>query len=154
MSAPDWIDAVCALWEISDGAGGTVRSYRVYEKAEFPEAINVYPCAITYITDVRYEYSLRGVLKAYWNGRTEFHLFPGVDKSKYPDVMRYYARIVTAAAAALQLGARLDHFMLRRDEPSITGPVVLQYGSEEPHMGLMVNWEAKEDLAGEFTPAA
>jgi hypothetical protein len=31
--------------------------------------------------------------------------------------------------------------------------VVLQYGSEDPHLGLLVYWEAKEDVSGDYTVA-
>jgi len=53
MAVENWIDEIAKLFEISDGRKGTVKSYRAYEKADFPEAITVYPCAITYTTGVK-----------------------------------------------------------------------------------------------------
>ena len=145
MAVESWIDELCAVWEVSDGERGTVRSYRVYSKAEFPAAITVFPCAITYIESVEATYSAGGPCINYWLGVTEFHLFPNTDKGNYPAIMLYYARIIAAAAARLTLGGLVSHFILRSGgEPGIVGPVVLQYGGEDPHHGLVVNWRVKE----------
>jgi hypothetical protein len=145
VAVSDWIDTLSAVWEISDGKGGTVYSYKVYEKNEFPEAIKNMPCAITYTQGVTMQIQASGG-KSIWQGVTEFHLAEGVDKSHFPDIMLYFARIRTALASNMKLGGLVDHFKVRPDvTPSVQGPVVLQYGSEEPHHGIIVYWEVKED---------
>jgi len=154
MAVEDWIDALARLWEIADGRGGTLKSYRSYERAEFPEALTVYPCALTYMVDVTHEYSAGGPAVDVYNGRTQFHLFPSAAKSLMPQAMRFVARIRNAAASSITLGGTVAHFALRRDVPSIEGPVVLKYGSEEPHIGLIVNWRVKENVSGDFIVSA
>lgn len=158
MAIETWIDDITRLWDqVSDGHGGSVRSYRVYEKDEFPEALADYPCALTYTTEVESVYSLGGPLIDLWKGVTEFHLFPNVDKRNFPAVMKYFARIRNAAAGSMTLGGSVSHFLLRNTESggaSIQGPVVLQYGNEEPHHGLLVYWECKENVSGDYSPAA
>ncbi len=146
MAVENWLDEITKIWDgVSDGRGGYVKSYRVYEKAEFPEAINVFPCAITYTKDMTPVYSAGGVQVELWNGITEFHLSPDVDKSRFPGLMLYFARIRAAAAADLQLSGKVAHFLIRTEGgPGIEGPVVLQYGSEAPHHALMVYWKVKE----------
>lgn len=146
MSVENWIDAVCKLWEVSNGKGGTVRSFRVYEKNEFPESISEAPCALTYTHEVISYYSAGNAYEL-WNGVTEFHLTDGVAKDKFPEIMLYFARIRNAAAASLKLGGLVENFRLRTPETggaSIQGPVQLQYGSESPHHGLLVYWRVKE----------
>lgn len=155
MAVTDWIDEITRLFEISDGAGGTVRSYAVFEKAEWPEALSVYPCALSYIVDAEMMYSLGGPCIDRYNGVTEFHLTPNTAKSAYPAIMQYFARIRNAAASSITLGGRVAHFLLRTGTgPSITGPVHLQYGGEEPHLGLLVYWQVKESVSGDFVAAA
>ena len=158
MSIENWIDQICKVWgTVGNGQGGHVRSYLVYEKEEFPEAITVYPCAITYTTNVIDQYSVGGPLIDHWKGVTEFHLFPSADKRNFPAIMLYFSRIRNAAAANMQLGGRVAFFQLRQgDEPSIEGPVVLRYGGEDPHHGLIVHWICKQSVSGEtgYVPAA
>lgn len=149
MSVESWIDALAKRWEISDGKGGTVRSYRVYEKDEFPESISLEkPCVITYITGYDPQYSAGGPLKGLYRGTSEFHLVSNVNKANLPKLMLYLARIRNAAAGSIQLGGLVDHFLLVGDPP-IRGPVSLQYGSEEPHHGIVVTWEVKADEASD-----
>jgi hypothetical protein len=158
MAVEQWIDAIAKLWDaVSDGRGGNVTSYRAYERDNFPEALADFPCAITYVTEVENIYSTGGPLIDLWRGVTEFHLFPGVDKRDLPQLMRYFARIRNAASGSITLGGLVSHFLLRVSNsggPSIVGPVVLQYGSEQPHHGLLVYWEVKETVSGDYTPAA
>lgn len=152
MAVNDWIDSVATLMAVSDGAGGTVRSYRVYEKAEFPESITVYPCALSYVSGVQF---VGGHFSyAVWSGVTEFHLMPNANKANLPRLMLYIARIYAACNASIQLGGLVEHFLLKPGGPNIVGPVQLKYGSEEPHHGLVVNWEVKENVSDEVTVAA
>lgn len=153
MACEAWIDAIAKLWQVSDGKGSTLRSYRVYERAEFPEALQP-PCVLTYVSEVRMSYSLGGPCIELWNGVSEFHLTPDIGKHHYPAIMLFYARIRNAAAGSMKLGGLVDVFLLRDDEPSIRGPVVMQYGEEAPHLGLVVNWMVKSNVTGAFTPAA
>lgn len=147
MSVESWIDTLCGIWEISDGRGGTVQSYKVYEKSEFPESISQVPCALTYTQGNHMQISAGGG-QSIWQGITEFHLTDNVDKSNFPYIMLFFSRIRTAAAANLQLGGLVDHFSLRADViPNVQGPVTLQYGSEAEHHGIVVYWEVKESEA-------
>jgi len=158
MAVETWIDDITRLWDqVSDGRGGSVRSYRVYEKDDFPEALSDFPCALTYSTEVENVYSLGGPLVDLWQGVTEFHLFPNVDKRNFPAIMKFFARIRNAASGSMTLGGKVAHFLLRNANSggaSIQGPVVLQYGGEEPHHGLLVFWEVNENCSGDYTPAA
>lgn len=154
MAVESWIDAIAKLWRISDGKGGTLRSFAVYERAEFPEALPQAPCVLTYTLDARMDYSLGGPCIDLWTGVSEFHLTTDIAKHNYPAIMLFFARIKHAAAASMKLGGLVDHFLLRTDEPSIRGPVVMKYGEEAEHLGLIVNWTVKENTTGAFTPGA
>lgn len=149
MAVENWIDKICDLMSVSDGAGGHVRSYHVYDKSEFPESLSQFPCAITYIVGYTPLYSAGGPLKGIYRGRTELHLTDSVDKSKMPGLMLYLARLRNVCSGAMQLGGLVDHFILVAEPSAIVGPSVLQYGSEEPHLGYIVNWQVKADEAGE-----
>lgn len=153
MAVEGWIDTIAKLWEVSDGKAGSLRSYKVYERAEWPEAIAA-PCVLTYTTEVVMRYSLGGPCVELWNGVSEFHLTQDIGKHNYPAIMLFFARIRDAAASSMQLGGAVSHFALRTDTPSIQGPVRLQYGAEPEHLGLIVNWEVKENTTGDFSPAA
>ncbi len=144
MAASEWIDKITDLWgTVEDGRGGFVRSYAVFKRAEFPDALTVYPCAITYITRLPVaQYSAGGPNIVIWRGVSEFHLVPNVLKSNMAYVIGFYDRIIAAAASSITLNGKVSHFLLGPEEPILPG--VLQYGDEAPHYGLVVNWEVKE----------
>jgi hypothetical protein len=144
MSVDTWIDTMCGIWEIDDGKGGTVKSYRVYDKNEFPETIKHFPSAITYTTGANMEINSAGGISL-WTGVTEFHLVENVDKSNIPYCMLFFARIRTAMASNFALGGLVSHLMFSESQiPNIQGPVELTYGAESPHLGIIVHWEVKE----------
>ncbi len=153
MAVENWIDALAKVWEFSDGKKGTVYSYRVYEKDEFPESLpdlNTTKCALTYITDVTTSYSAGGPCIDLYQGMTEFHLAADLKKTNLAYLLRFIARIRNAAAGNIKLGGTVDHFAVK----SITGPMALQYGDEALHHGLVVEWEVKENVSGDFTVSA
>jgi len=154
VAIESWIDQIAKAFEIDDGRGGTVLSYRVFERAEFPESLSDFPCALTYPTGVTSQYSVSGPAIDLWTGQTEFHITPNVDKSSFPQVIKYIARIRNAAAQNIRLNSTVEHFLLRVTDVSIQGPVELRYGSDEPHLGLMVYWIVKENVSGDFTVSA
>jgi hypothetical protein len=150
MALEDWIDEVAKLaGNVASHKGGFVRSYKVFSKSDIPEAINEYPCAVTYIMDVRAQYSLGGPCIDIWNGQTEFHLFPDIKKSNLPEMVRYFGKIRAAWAANMSLGGLVSHSKLKPDK-SIE-MVQLVYGVEAEHHGIMVYWEVKENVTGQFT---
>jgi hypothetical protein len=152
LAIESWIDEIAKLaGEVEDGRGGHVRSYSVFERAEFPESLSLFPCALTYATEVTCQVS-EGLCIDLWKGTTEFHLFPDVAKNHYPEIMLYFARIRNAFALHRKLAGKVAYCQLVTEEgPSIQGPVVLQYGSEEPHLGLIARWVVKENVTGKFT---
>jgi len=156
MSIENWIDKVAQVMAVSDGAGGTVRSYHVYDRAEFPGSLNQFPCAVSLIQGVDFLYSLGGPLKGIYRGRTEFYLTAGMDMSDLPKVMLYLARIRNACAGSMQLGGTVDHFLLVSDPRQIVGPIGLRFNpDDQPRWGFTVNWEIKADEAADtdYSPA-
>lgn len=146
MAVENWIDEIVkAAGEVANSRGGFVRSYRVFEREEFPEAMTEFPCAITYPTAVYCSYSDAGPGVDVWHGVTELHTHGNAAKSNLPDVMRYFARIKNAFALHRKLGGKVDHFVIRNEVISIEGPLVYRYGGDgEEHHGLRVQWEVKE----------
>jgi len=37
---------------------------------------------------------------------------------------------------------------------NVQGPVVLNYGGDDPYLGIVAYWEVKEDISDEITPSA
>ena len=143
----DWIDAVTKVWEIPDMKAGTVTSYRVFERNEFPEEVPLdRAVALTFCDVVDAEYSMGGPNKAFWHGTTFFHLTPDLARARVPYVLRFYKPIILAAAANMRLSGLVDYFAL---EPTDSISIVqLSYGNEAPHMGLEVKWTVKEQMTG------
>jgi hypothetical protein len=145
----NWIDLIAAVWgDVSDGKGGTVRSYRMYEVAEFPASLSEFPCAVSYPTKVVCEYGAGNSIDL-WDGKTEFHLVPNIDRAHTPYLLQFFARIRDAAALHMTLGGVVDYFILRMEDKSIEGPVELKWGGEEPHWGLVVYWRVKENVSNQ-----
>ncbi len=154
-----WIDEVPKVFEISDSRFGTVRSYRVIEKAEFPLAINPAeldrsPVAVTLPATLRMEYSTGGPLIGYWAGVTELHVAPDIDKGRLPSLMPWYGKIMQAVVTHMKLNNKVELFLLSDREDAIDGPLPLKYGDEAWHWGFIVNWQVKERLEGQFSPSA
>ena len=140
-----WIDELTRVWgTVDDGKGSQVVSYPLFEKASFPSSINKFPCALTFVDRVR-----PGLSEAAfdnWSGRTEFHFFNSADPSLLPAVARYYQRILHAAATNATLGGLVEYFHIDADA-GIAGSLRLQYGSENPHWGAIVNWVVIESAS-------
>ncbi len=153
MAVQDWIDDIVDVFgSVSGHAGKNVRAYQVYRKAEFPDAIAEFPCVLTFTDSMRPDYSAGGPLIDAWIGLSEFHLFPDLSRKHYPEVMLYFGRIRSAMAAHVTLGGKVAHFMPRVDAPfPLRGPVKLQYGAEDEHLGIVVQWQVKEIVNGAYT---
>lgn len=150
----DWIDTLTKVWEVSDGAGGQVQSYRLFERDEFPENIPLdRPTALTFFDNVDLEYSQGGPNLAFWHGTVEFNLAPDLDRRRIPSVLRYINRILVAAAGNITLGnvsyasGQVNYFIL---EPSSSIEMgVLRYGNAgAEHLGLVAKWTVKETIKG------
>jgi hypothetical protein len=143
-----WIDALAKVWGgIDDGRGNLVWSPRIFEKDEFPDALPeiVRPVALSFVTNTAVQYSAGGPCINLYAGFTEFHFPGGLSQKQRAYVMKFIGKIEIAAAANAQLGGLVAHFLLTSEgQPSIQGPVSLQYGEEAEHWGLVVNWEVKE----------
>lgn len=143
----DWVDALCRRWEVDNGIGGTVYAYRMYERAEFPEALTVFPCALTIPKAVIYHVTAANSYSV-WRGETEFHLSPSAHKSELPLILQYYQRIAVSLFADITLGGRVEYVKLRTEGgEGIIGPVALTYGAEDPHWGMVAHWVLKESLS-------
>lgn len=141
----NWIDNLVRVWEISDGVEGQVRSFRIFEKAEFPEALNLdVPTALTFVDEIDADYSLGGPGVILWHGSTSFHVTPDLNRARLPGVFRYFGRILVAAAANMKLSGLVDYFAL---EPNGSiSLAAMQYGEEAKHLGLEVKWMVKEKV--------
>lgn len=155
-----WIDELAKTWEISDRRFGTVRSYRLIERADFPSSIDAAtlsanPVALTIPGWLRPEYSLGGPKIGFYSGVTEFHVAPSIDKGLLPSLFPWYGVILQAAAARMKLNGTVEHFLIDMDrEDAIAGPLGLKYGAEEMHWGFLVHWKVKERLDGQLTVSA
>ena len=154
----DWLNAIADLFALSDGRGGSVRSYSA-DRDDFPETLPVAEsaCALTYITGCEPTYSIGGPRPTIYTGRTEFHLAPNTSKMHLPRINAYYARIRNAMAGSMTLSGKVADFRKREGTAQlIRGPVELKYGDETGHLGLVVDWEVKVSEIDEpgYTPAA
>jgi hypothetical protein len=152
-----WIDELAKVWEISDGHFGTVHSYRLIEKAEFPESIDPVdldknPIALTIPATLDPEYSAGGPQIGFYTGVTEFHVSPDLNYGRLPQMLLWYGVITKAAASHAKLNGTVEIFLI--ETPGIVGPVALQYGSEAWHWGFTVHWRVKERLEGQITFSA
>jgi len=142
----NWIDTLTKVWEVDDGRGGTVRSYRLFERDEYPENVPLdQVTALTFFDAVDMEYSQGGPRIAIWRGTVEFNLTPDLDRRRIPYVLRFVGRIARAAAKNMTLGGRVNYMVL---DPSTTVEMaVLKYGNAGvEHLGLVAKWIVKETL--------
>lgn len=142
-----WIDTLAKVWEISDGKSGTVKSYRVFERDEFPEDVPLDKAtALSFIDNADIQYSQGGPCTVIWHGSTEFNLAPNLSRKHIPRILRYFKRIVVAAAANMKLSGKVSYFALEPQNSISLEP--LQYGQQARHLGLVVRWTVKQVIAG------
>jgi len=153
MAIENWIDEIAKQFDLSDGAGGTVKSYRMHE---WPESLTQFPCALTYVISWQpvSGISVGGPMKALYRGVTEIHV-GNVAKQNLPKCHGYFGRIRNVMAAHLQLGGLVDDFRFAGDRTAVQGPARLEYGNDDPHLGFVINWEVKVDESHEagYSPA-
>jgi hypothetical protein len=146
----DWIDTLGKVFEVEDGRGGQVYAYRLFERDEFPDDIPLdRPVALTFLDNVDFEYSQGGPTLAFWHGSTELNLTPDLSRKRLPYVLRFFKRIMAAAAANMKLGGLVEYFIL--DESATISLEVLKYGNQAAHLGLVVKWTVKENISGQLT---
>jgi hypothetical protein len=149
MSIEKWIDEVANIaGSVASHRGGFVKAFMVFKKAEIPEALSDFPCAITYGHVVMPSYSDSGPCIDLWQGITEFHVFSDVKKTNFPELQKYFGRIRNAFALKRRLGGLVDHCVIV--DPGIE-LVTATYGIEGEHHALRVTWQVKENVGGEIT---
>lgn len=148
-----WIDVWAKNCEISNGRGGTLRSYRLFEKAEIPEGAPEIPCALSYVTGFKPKYSTAGPTILFWEGYTEFHLTPNLQMIHIPYVQGFYERILAAAAGDMSLGGTVEYFVIPEQDNAIQ-MVEMTWGEGPPHRGLLARWQVKENVTGRVTISA
>lgn len=151
----NWVDEMAKVWQGIVFGQKTVRSYKLIEKAEFPDSIDpadldLTPVALTISASMEPEYSAGGPALGYWKGVTEFHVSPDLDRGRLPSIIPWFGLIVKAAAGHMKLNSTVELFLVE----NITGPMALQYGNESPHWGFIVTWNVKERIEGELTVSA
>jgi hypothetical protein len=145
MAIEDWIDKlVDVAGSVDAGNKKKVRAFYVFKKTEFPESITDFPCALTFTENVSMDYPDAGPNRDEWQGIIEFHITNNTKKSNYPTIMRYFSRIRTAFKANRILADNVILKLQGQNGPSIEGPVTLQYGDEQQHLGLLVHWIVRE----------
>jgi hypothetical protein len=143
----DWIDTLVKVWEVDDGKGGLVTAYRLFERDEFPESVPLdRPTALTFVDSVDFEYSQGGPVIAIWRGTVEYNLTPDLDRKRIPYVLRFFERIMRAAAGNMTLGSKVNYFVL---DPSTSLEMsALKYGNAgQEHLGIVAKWIVKEVLS-------
>ena len=143
----NWLDSVCKVFgSISNGSGGQLTSYRVFEKSEIPSELTVFPCAVTYVPEAEPEYTSGAISSLIWSGETELHVAAADDPALLTDVMKYFSRILQVMTANRTLGGKVQYFLLPEGEKAIRMSK-LQYGSGPYHYGLVVLWQVKENVS-------
>lgn len=152
MAIESWIDSVVAVaGSVVSHRGGTVKAYRVASKAEVPEALSVFPCAVVYAPRMMSaQYSMGGPCKEIFEVKMLFYVFPDTKKSNIPDLVRYYRRIRDAVLASMTLGGRVDHCRFAEADPMVMGTVAYEVDTPERHV-IEVTLEVKSDVTAEVT---
>lgn len=159
MSGPSvetWIDKLAAIWEIPTGNGNTVRSFHVFDRNELPAAIDasMAPCATSYPTSCRPEYSAGGPTILFWKGQTEFHLTEDVKPANVPFILPFYGRILAAAMANMKLSGTVELFLVADEDDALVFVTFPKPDGTPDHQGIVVKWQVKQPVTGLYTVSA
>jgi hypothetical protein len=151
-----WLDTLNAVWGFDFGRGQVIRTPKCATKNEFPEALGDLadqgPIALSWPVSAQPKYgasssSIPTIL--IWKGITELHLVPDVKKTNLAFLLPFYGKILNAAKTNITLGGLVEYFILddREDNFELS---ILQYGSENPHHGIVLHWTVKQNLSGQI----
>jgi hypothetical protein len=152
-----WIDTLCKVFNIDDGRGGQIHSFVIFEKNELPAAITpeLIPCAVSYVSDVQFEYSTGGPTIFYWNGQTEFHLTSDVKPANIAYIMPFFGRIFAAAAQQAKLSNKVELFQIPNNTPGVMLFATYKNADgHDDHQGIVVKWFVKQNLSGQYVISA
>lgn len=149
MSVDTWLGTIAKNFSVEDGRGGLVKSVHMFED-KFPEAVGEedVPVALSFVDGFRPQISKGGPQRDHWTGWTEFYLTRNLDKTGLLYVAQFAARIRNVVAANQKLGSTVELFSLADGDRPIECPVVLAYGSQAMHYGIIVHWRVIESTAG------
>jgi len=155
-AAHSWIDKVAETFEIVDRKGAQIRSYRMAQLKDLPNAITGVqaPCAIHYIRDCQPVYSLGGPTILHWTGRTDFHLFSDVKPANYADALYFFPLILAAAMGDAQLGGTVNQFTIPEQPNALRFVTYKNPDGTDSHQGIEVNWQVKQNVTGSYTISA
>ena len=156
-SVESWMDDLCRVFAVSDGER-PIRSFLVFERNELPESITpeMTPCVVNYVPELQLEYSEGGPTLFYWYGQSDFHITRDVKVSNVPGIMRYFGRIVAAAAGHMKLNNRVEHFTILQGTAGSMQFVTYKHpvtGADD-HQGIVVRWMVKQNVSGEYVVSA
>jgi hypothetical protein len=156
-SVETWLDELCRVFAVSDGER-PIRSFLVFERNELPESITpeMTPCAVSYVTDLQLEYSTGGPTLFFWQGQTDLHLTRDVKTANVASIMKYYGRIVTAAAGNMKLNNLVEHFTILQGTAGSMQFVTYKHpitGADD-HQGIVVRWMVKQNVSGDYVVSA
>jgi hypothetical protein len=148
-----WIDTLNAVWALDTGRNQVVRTPSCISKNDFPEALTdlSIPVALSWPLVLSAKYgagssSFPTILIVH--GETEIHLTPDVKKTNLAFILPFFGRILNAAKTNITLSGLVEYFVL--DEENAMELVVMQYGSEAPHHGIVIHWTVKQNLSGQI----
>lgn len=145
-----WITTLCDVWsKVPDGGFGTIKkSYNLVASLDVPDKLSDFPCAITYPPMLDNPlYSLGDTTHLTWRGMTVFHLTANLAKANMPIIFPYMIRILDTAMNNARLGTTNGSIFKIAQLPGALSPMEnLQFGGEEPHYGVLVQWVFEEHL--------
>lgn len=155
-AAHTWIDKIAAVFNIEDGKGGRVRSYKQADLKELPDAItsDQVPCVVHHIRDCQPLYSLGGPTILFWEGVSQFHLFEDIKAANWSEALPYFPRILAAAMGNVKLNGTVDTFMIPEQPRAIWFVTFRRIDGSDDHDGIQVTWTVKQTVTGSYTVSA
>lgn len=143
-----WGKALTDVWGEVSVENKRVMSYS-FDKV--PESVSVFPSAISYVTDVNPSYSLGGVCRSVYSGKTEIHVTASLVRSQMGFVMKFINEIVQAAARHLTLGGLVTDFRINSNGIQLKQGT---WGNEDEHFIIEVAWTLEESQSGKYMVSA
>lgn len=157
MTIATWADQITAILREITYGGQPIHVPHLLIKADWPEKIPKFPTALVQFDGIRIQYSVGGPLINHWLGQIAFHVAKDTNKQNLPDVLLLMETAYIKIAQNIQANASLSHFVIVSADGGVgvQGPLALQYGAaDEFHLGFVINFEVKDNVSGEYQPAA
>lgn len=138
----DWFDDLVQVWAFAVNDFQSVTSKGLRSGNDYPAQIanaGPFPVALSLVLGVSPAIGAGGSVLRYY-GATQIYVTPNNDIKSMPDPLVWISLILSAAAANMSLGGKVQEFSIPDEENAIELAAIQFNEEDNPHWGFEIKW--------------